>query len=202
MGHHDIAVPLRFLALLGHFFAALLTINAMVRPMPGPTNRGARSRPSEPDGPPEKTRALAASRSVRPRDRSPRGLLVRISLIPPQRDNVIVALPFYYQQSQLDERMNSARAAMILCFCILAVNAFTFFGGFSTFDLPASIFRACSAATLPASFPLLPRLSDMLCHRPCRRPCNPPAVACVVASPCARARAAPHCAVCCLAAQT
>ena len=30
MGYHDYAVPLRFLALLGHFFAALIGLKALV----------------------------------------------------------------------------------------------------------------------------------------------------------------------------
>ena len=90
MGHHDFAVPIRFLALVGHFFSALLALYAI-------------------------------------------------------RDNCIVALPYYYEQSELDERVDSARAALILCFCVLAINAVGFFGGFSTFDLPMSIFRALHA---------------------------------------------------------
>ena len=86
MGHHDLAVPIRFLALVGHFFSALLTLFAI-------------------------------------------------------KDNCIVALPFLYEQSDLDSLVGYARAALVLCFCVLAVNAVSFFGGFSTFDLPISIFR-------------------------------------------------------------
>ena len=86
MGHHDFVVPIRFLALVGHFFSALLTLYAI-------------------------------------------------------KDNCIVALPFLYEQSDLDSLVGSASAALVLCFCVLAINAVSFFGGFSTFDLPISIFR-------------------------------------------------------------
>lgn len=51
-------------------------------------------------------------------------------------------MPYYYVQEELDEKMRQARAAMILCFCILFVNAVGFLGGFSTFDLAQSLFRA------------------------------------------------------------
>ena len=34
MGYHDLAIPLRFLALVGHFFAALLALYAVVRAKP------------------------------------------------------------------------------------------------------------------------------------------------------------------------
>ena len=87
MAHHDFAVPIRFLALVGHFFAALLALFAV-------------------------------------------------------RDNVIVALPFRYHQIDLDGGLQSARAAVIFCLCVMAVNAIGFFCGFSTFHLPSSIFRA------------------------------------------------------------
>ena len=39
--HHNFAVPLRFLALVGHFFAALIALNALVR-------RPVRDAPSRP----------------------------------------------------------------------------------------------------------------------------------------------------------
>ena len=108
MGHHDFAVPIRFLALVGHFFAALLTVYAI-------------------------------------------------------RDNVIVALPYHYQQSELEDGLRSARAAIVVCVCVLFINSIGFLGGFSTFDLPASIFREAHKHT----------------HMPCRRtePRQPPAIA-------------------------
>ena len=65
----------------------------------------------------------------------------------PQRDNVIVALPFHYQQADLEGGLWIARAAMYTLFAILAVNAVSFFGGFSTFDTAQSLFRAHPPAT-------------------------------------------------------
>lgn len=60
-----------------------------------------------------------------------------------QRDNVIVSLPFHYDADELDRRIWSARAAMYVTMACLVLNAFSFFGGFSTFDIGMSLFRAC-----------------------------------------------------------
>lgn len=87
MAPHDTLVPIRFLALVGQFFAALLALYAV-------------------------------------------------------RDNVIVALPFRYDQQDFDDKEHSARIALLVGMGIMFVNAVGFFGGFSTFDLPMSIFRA------------------------------------------------------------
>ena len=74
------------------------------------------------------------------RRRVPRAHLHLPSLL--QRDNVIVSLPFSYREEDFGRGLRSARAALIYCFCCQVVNAFGFFGGFSTFHLPMSLFRA------------------------------------------------------------
>jgi hypothetical protein len=60
----------------------------------------------------------------------------------PQQDNVIVALPYSYQQSAFDASIISARASIYLLFAFLAVNAVCFFGGFNTFNIAHGLFRA------------------------------------------------------------
>merc|ERR1719198_1907952 len=83
---HDVLVPLRFLALMGHFFATLLALYAV-------------------------------------------------------RDNVIVSLPYHYDQAELIHRMWVARVAIYINFLCDATNAVSFFGGFSTFDTTLSLFH-------------------------------------------------------------
>ena len=83
---HDVLVPLRFLALVGHFLAGVLAIYSV-------------------------------------------------------RDNVIVALPYNYDQGELDRLMWVSRFAMYTLFLCLLVNSISFFGGFTTFDTPVSIFN-------------------------------------------------------------
>ena len=83
---HDVLVPLRFLALMGHFLAGVLAIYSV-------------------------------------------------------RDNVIVALPYNYDQGELDRLMWVSRFAMYTLFLCLLVNSISFFGGFTTFDTPVSIFN-------------------------------------------------------------
>ena len=64
-----------------------------------------------------------------------------------QRDNVIVSLPFNYNQNELEWRVWAARAAMYVLMACLAVNAVCFFGGFSTFDVGLSVFRELCSRT-------------------------------------------------------
>lgn len=68
---------------------------------------------------------------------------VRRWMIVWQRDNVIVALPYHYEQADFDIRMWYARWSVFVAFFIQAVNAVSFFGGFSTFDTALSLFHLC-----------------------------------------------------------
>ena len=61
-----------------------------------------------------------------------------------QRDNVVVSLPFHYAQAELEHRMWIARIAMYMLMACLLVNSVSFFGGFTTFDTPLSLFRAAA----------------------------------------------------------
>ena len=65
-----------------------------------------------------------------------------------QRDNVIVALPYDYSQGAMENHLFAARAFVIVIMAVIAVNAVGFFGGFSLFSVPASLFRASPEALL------------------------------------------------------
>lgn len=57
------------------------------------------------------------------------------------RDNVLISLPYEYAQSDFDDRLHLARAAVYLLFACVGINAISFFGGFSTFHVPLSLFH-------------------------------------------------------------
>ena len=83
---HDILLPFRFLALLGHVLVTLLCLHAV-------------------------------------------------------HDNVLVALPFQYDNVSMENGAWSARSATYVTFACLLVNAISFFGGFTTFDTTLSLFH-------------------------------------------------------------
>ena len=120
---HDVLVPMRFLALVGHFLASVLALFAVVRPC-----SLARIILRLPDPPSHRNPIIHQSATLR----------APVCL---QRDNVIVSLPFNYNPDELIWRMWAARAAMYVLMACLAVNAVSFFGGFSTFDVGLSVFR-------------------------------------------------------------
>ena len=142
MGHHQVLVPLRFLALLGHFLATLLVLFSLVRASP---EHAMRARPTA-----RLTRCVPAR--------------------PSQRDNVIVALryPTRYTDKEYSTAYNkcaaaaharpghcaraplvpaahtphlrtSALAAVVLTIIFQCICAFGFLFGFSTFDLHKSV---------------------------------------------------------------
>ena len=112
----DVLIPLRFLALLGHFFAGMLAMYAVVRAI-------------------FRLRSLFSCSST----------LMPSGGVCCQDDNVIVALPYNYEQTAFDASIVSARASIYLLFAFLAVNAVCFFGGFNTFNIAHGLFRACFA---------------------------------------------------------
>lgn len=118
----DVLIPARFLAFLGHFFAGLLALYAVVSARchlefirdgvcPGCFFAA-------------HTRLATASSCI-------------------QRDSVIVALPFTYTTSDFDASITSARSSIWVLFACLAINACAFFFGFNTFNIGQGIFRAC-----------------------------------------------------------
>lgn len=54
---------------------------------------------------------------------------------------MVVALPFQYTSAQMDAGLVSARSALWLMIAFIAVNAISFFFGFSTFERTLSLFH-------------------------------------------------------------